>query len=86
MWGTIGAGNMTDKAEKLRTESRKFLDMAYEGLNDPHLAKMVIGLRTPDYEELLPEMLKSLDDAHRGNSHYAGWARHSYGDYLKTAH
>ncbi len=73
------------KKEKLRTESQKFLDMAYEGFNDPHLATMVIGLRTPDYEDLLPEMLKSLDDAHHGNPHYAGWARHAYGDYLKTA-
>jgi hypothetical protein len=74
-----------EKMEKLRTESQKFLDMAYEGLNDPHLAKMVIGLRQPDYEELLPEMLKSLDEAHRGNPHYAGWSRHAYGDYLKAA-
>jgi hypothetical protein len=73
------------KTEKLRNESQKFLDMAYQGLNEAHLAKMVIGLRTPDYEQLLPEMLKSLDDAHNGNPHYAGWSRHPYNDYLKTA-
>ena len=73
------------QTEKLRNESQKFLDMAYQGLNEARLAKMVIGLRTPDYEQLLPQMLKSLDDAHRGNPHYAGWSRHSCNDYLKTA-
>jgi hypothetical protein len=72
------------KAEKLRSASQKFLDMAYDGLNEPNLGKMVIGLRTPDYEDLLPAMLKSLDDAHVANPHYLGWARHSYNDYLKT--
>jgi hypothetical protein len=59
--------------------------MAYDGLNEANLGKMVIGLRTPDYEELLPAMLKSLDDAHVANPHYLGWARHSYNDYLKAA-
>jgi hypothetical protein len=73
------------KAEKLRSASQKFLDMAYDGLNEASVAKMVIGLRTPDYEELLPAMLKSLDDAHSANPHYLGWARHSYNDYLKPA-
>ena len=78
------------KAEKIRAASQKFLEMAYEGLNDPNLAgsnlaKMIIGLRTPDYGDLLPQMLKTLDDAHRTNPHYAGCARHSYNDHLKTA-
>jgi hypothetical protein len=74
------------KAAKIRTASQKFLDMAYEGLDDPNLAKMIIALRTPDYGDLLPEMLKTWDDAHRSNPHYIGWARHSYNDYLKGAH
>jgi hypothetical protein len=73
------------KAAKLRSASQKFLDMAYDGLNDANVGKMVIGLRTPDYEDLLPVMLKSLDDAHGANLHYLGWARHSYNDYLKAA-
>ena len=29
--------------------------------------------------------LPGLDDAHRANPHYAGWARHSYNDYLKQS-
>jgi hypothetical protein len=74
------------KKEKLRTASQKFLDMAYEGLGDANLAKMVIALRTPDYGELLPQMLKTLDEANRANPHYAGWARHSYNDTQKVAH
>ena len=74
------------KAEEVAKASQKFLEMAYEGLGDPNLAKMVIALRTPDYGELLPPMLKILDDANRTNPHYLGWARHSYNDYLKAVH
>jgi len=73
------------KAEKLRTASQKFLTMAYDGLNDPQLAKMVIALRTPDYNGLLPQMLKVLDDANHPSPHYQGWARHSYNDTLDRA-
>jgi hypothetical protein len=54
-------------------------------LPDPNLAKLVIGLRTPDYGELLPRMLNTLDEANRENQRYGGWARHSYNDYLKAA-
>jgi hypothetical protein len=71
------------KQAKLRDSSQKFLDMTYQGLKEPHLAKMVIGLRQPDYLDLLPQMLNSLDEENRGNPHYAGWSRHAYGDYLK---
>ncbi len=71
-------------AEKVRTASGKFLSMAYQGIDDRNLAKMVIGLRTTDYSELLPEMLKALDAANRTDPHYLGWARHSYNDYLKA--
>ena len=69
-----------EKAEKLQTASQKFLGMAYEGLGDQKLARMVIGLRTPDYGEMLPRMLKTLDETNLRNPHYAGWARHSYSD------
>jgi hypothetical protein len=71
------------QAEKAVSNSQKFLNMAYDGLSGPNLAKMVIALRTPDYLDHLPEMLKSLDDANRSNPHYLGWARHSYNDILK---
>ncbi len=73
------------KSEKVRESGKKFLDMAYEGLGDARLAKMVIGLRTPDYEELLPKMLQTLDEANRGSPHYLGWARHSYNDTICVA-
>ena len=68
------------KTEKLRNASQKFLEMAYDGLHDPNLARMVIGLRTPDYSELLPQMLEALDDANRTDPRYEGWARHAYHD------
>jgi len=74
------------KTEKLRAASQKFLAMAYDGLGDSNLAKMVIALRTPDYGALLPRMLKTLDDANHSNPHYQGWARHSYNDSLDAAH
>ena len=74
------------KKEKVRSASAKFLEMAYDGLGHEPVAKMVIGLRTPDYGYLLPEMLKTLDDANRGNPHYAGWSRHSYNDTLPGEH
>jgi hypothetical protein len=72
------------KKEKLQTAAQKFLEMAYADLRDPNLAKMIIGLRTPDYGELLGKMLDALDEANRTNPHYQGWARHSYNDYLKA--
>jgi hypothetical protein len=74
------------KAEKAAQASQKFLDLAYDGLRDRNLAKMVIALRTPDYGELLPQMFKRLDEANRANPNYLGWARHSYNDYLNAAH
>jgi hypothetical protein len=68
--------------EKLQVASRKFLKMAYDGLNDKNLATMIIALRTPDYGDKLPEMLKTLDEANGSNPHYQGWARHSFNDVL----
>jgi hypothetical protein len=79
--------SVEQQADKVQKSSQKFLDMAYDGMGDQRkLAKMAIALRTPDYGELLPEMLKKLDDANRANPHYLGWARHSYNDYLNAAH
>ncbi len=68
------------KAEKVEKSSQKYLDLAYYGLNGRNLARMAIALRTPDYGDLLPQMLKKLDAANGGNPHYLGWARHSYND------
>jgi hypothetical protein len=78
--------NIEQKAEKVQKTSQKFLHMAYDGLGDRNLAKMVIALRMPDYGELLAQMLKKLDDTNRANPHYLGWARHSYNNSLKSAH
>jgi hypothetical protein len=75
-----GDGSFEQKAATLRAASRRFLDMAYDGLHDSGLAQMVVGLRTLDYGELLPKMLEILDDANGDNTHYLGWARHSYND------
>jgi len=66
------------KGDKLQAASQQFLDMAYEGLHDANLATMVIGLRVPDYGELLPKMLSTLDETNRLNPHYQGWAWHAY--------
>jgi hypothetical protein len=74
------------QTEKLRTASARFLEMAYQGLNDANLAKLAIGLRTPDYLDKLPGMLRTLDEADSANPHYAGWARHSYNDVLAGDH
>jgi hypothetical protein len=66
------------KEGKLRRESEKFMGIAYQGLADPKLAKMAIGLRTPDYDQLMATMLKTVDDTLRSNPHYLGWGWHSY--------
>lgn len=73
------------KATKVAVASRKFLDMAYDGLAGEDVAKMSIALRTPDYGDLLPRMLARLDDANRASPHYLGWARHCYNDRLNGA-
>jgi hypothetical protein len=72
------------KAEKAATASQRFLEMAYAGLPGRELARMAIALRTPDYGDLLPQMLRKLDEVNRGNPHYLGWARHSYNDVIRT--
>jgi hypothetical protein len=72
------------KAEVAEKSSKKFLDMAYDGLSVRDLAKMAIALRTPDYGALLPQMLEKLDESNGANPHYLGWARHSYNDTLQA--
>jgi hypothetical protein len=75
--------SVEEKAEKLRESSQRMLGMAYQGLEDPNLAKLAVALRTPDYGKLLAQMLHTLDEANATNPHYLGWARHSYNDVLK---
>jgi hypothetical protein len=70
----------TAQADKLRQASRHYMDMAYQGLSGSNLAKLAIGLRTPDYGQQLPDMLKVVQDVLGGNPHYLGWAWHSYND------
>jgi hypothetical protein len=74
------------KTEKIQAQSQKFFAMAYDGVDGSGLAKMVIGLRTPDYGDLLPQMLKAVDAANSSNPYYAGWAWHSYNDSLPGNH
>ena len=74
----------TAQTDALRAASKKFLEMAYAGVTGPDLAMLAIGLRTPDYGGLLPQVLNSVDEANATNPHYLGWARHSYNDALKA--
>jgi hypothetical protein len=73
------------QADKLGQAGAKFMQMAYQGLNGGNLARLVIGLRTPDYEQQLPNMLKIVEDAMSGNPHYLGWAWHSYNDVAQAS-
>jgi hypothetical protein len=70
------------KAEQVDAASQKYIAIAYDGLYEVNLAKMAIALRTADYGDLLPQMLRKLDDANLANPNYLGWARHSYNDTL----
>ena len=68
------------QADKLRQAGRNYFNMAYQGLSGADLARMAIGLRTPDYESQLPNMLKIVQQDMSTNPHYLGWAWHSYND------
>jgi hypothetical protein len=70
----------TAQADKLRKASENYMQMAYQGLSGGSLAKLGIGLRTPDYGQQLSAMLELVQDALSGNPHYLGWAWHSYND------
>jgi hypothetical protein len=86
--------SLEQQQEKLRAESKRYLAMAYDGLVDAgsggarfdgvRFARIAIGLRTPDYGDRLPAMLKALEDANAGDPYYLGWARHSYNDMLAS--
>lgn len=71
------------KAAQLQRAAERYLTMTYDGLSDPHLAGMVIALRTADYREKMATMLKSLDEGQGAQPHYLGWARHCYNDELQ---
>ena len=73
------------QADGLRQTSTKFVNMAYQGLNGTNLAKLAIGLRTPDYQQQLPDMLKVVQDTLSANPHFLGWAWHSYNDVTEAA-
>ncbi|HEY6451036.1 MAG TPA: hypothetical protein VIX87_00400 [Steroidobacteraceae bacterium] len=75
--GTIqrGAATPGQRLEQLRRRSRRYLQMAYRGVDEPHAAGMLIALRAQDHEAQLPPLLAALDDANRSDPHYLGWAR-----------
>jgi hypothetical protein len=55
------------QADKLRQASENYMQMAYQGLSGDNLAKLAIGLRSPDYGQQLTAMLKVVQDALTGN-------------------
>lgn len=71
------------KAGQVQDAGEKYFAMTYDGVRDRNLAKMTIALRTADYGDLLPQMLRKLDDANHANPQYLGWAHHSYNDTLQ---
>lgn len=75
---TLMLYELNSPSEKLPQASERILDLAYQGLSGADLAQIAIGLRSPDYGESLPAMLRSLDTTLVGNPHYLGWAWHSY--------
>ena len=81
-----GGGQSTaDQEDKLRQAGSKYMDAAYQGLSGNNLAKLAIGLRTADYQQQLPGMLKVVQDTLAGNPHFLGWAWHSYNDVTDAA-
>jgi hypothetical protein len=81
-----GDGQSTAAQEdKLRQASTNFMDAAYQGLSGNNLAKLAIGLRTADYQQQLPAMLKVVEETLVANPHFLGWAWHSYNDVTDAA-
>ena len=66
--------------QKLLNKSKETIETAYDGITGSDLARLAIGLRTPDYEQRMPRMLQAVDEALRTNPHYLGWAWHSWND------
>ncbi len=73
------------QADKLRQAGTKSMEEAYQGLNGTNLAKLAIGLRSADYQQQLPDMLKAVQGALAQNPHFLGWAWHSYNDETEAA-
>jgi hypothetical protein len=73
------------QADKLRQAGTKFMDAAYQGLSGTNLAKLAMGLRTADYQQQLPDMLKVVQSTFAANPHFLGWAWHSYNDVTEAA-
>jgi hypothetical protein len=81
-----GDGQSTAAQEdKLRQASTKFMDAAYQGLSGNNLAKLAFGLRTADYQQQLPGMLRVVQETLAANPHFLGWAWHSYNDVTDAA-
>jgi hypothetical protein len=81
----LSAADAKDEAARalqVQAAGEKFLSMAYAGIDSGSLAKLAIGLRTPDYGDALPQMLGALEAANATNPHFLGWAQHSYNDQL----
>jgi hypothetical protein len=73
------------QADTLRQAGTKYMEEAYQGLNGTNLAKLAIGLRSADYQQQLPGMLKAVQGALAQNPHFLGWAWHSYNDETEAA-
>ena len=73
------------RAIQVQRESQKFLRMAYADLQGISWAKMVIALRTPDYGAQVRVMLAALESAAENDTHFLGWALHSYNNSLSSS-
>jgi hypothetical protein len=71
---------LDQQQDKLLNKAKETMEAAYQGLAEPGLAKLGIGLRTPDYEQQMPRMLRAVEQAMRSNPHNLGWAWHSWND------
>jgi hypothetical protein len=81
----LSAADAKDEAARVvqvQAAGQKFLNMAYADIDAASLARLAIGLRTPDYGDALPHMLDALEAANAANPHFLGWAEHSYNDQL----
>jgi len=80
---TADAKDDAARMQQVQAAGRRYLQMAYAGIDGPASAMLVIGLRTPDYADSLPRMLSALEAANVDNPRFLGWAEHSYNDQLE---
>lgn len=88
LYGLSSPGNGQSAAsqqDKLRQASTRSMEAAYQGLSGNNLAKLAIGLRTADYQQQLPDMLKVVQETLAANPHFLGWAWQSYVDVTAAA-